>query len=287
MQVIFPFDPWKSKLCTCPPKYSFSPYTGCGHGCVYCYASSYIPRFFSPRPKKDLTKRLLSDLKKLDKSIPISMSNSSDPYQPLEKKMKLTRSCLKLFSQADVKLQIVTKSSLVVRDLDILKKMRVSISMTVTSLKNNLLKKLEPNAPGPKERLKAIKILTDNKIPVSVRIDPIIIGLNDDEIEDLVHALSILGVKHVVSSTYKVRPDNWKRLSSVFPELKNKLYPLYFEEGERISNYFYLKRSLRLEIMERVRDACDSEGMTFATCREGFPFLQTGQTCDGTHLIPE
>ncbi|MFW5936345.1 MAG: radical SAM protein, partial [Candidatus Hadarchaeota archaeon] len=62
--VVRPFDPWRSELCTCPPKYSFNPYTGCAHGCLYCYAT-YIPHFHNLRMKKDLLKRLDSDLRKL------------------------------------------------------------------------------------------------------------------------------------------------------------------------------------------------------------------------------
>ena len=286
MRIIQLFDPWKGKLCTCPPKYSFSPYTGCSHSCVYCYASSYIPHFFKPRVKRDVLKRLIHDISTIDVSIPVSMSNSSDPYQHLEKRLKITRSCLKVFKRAKIKLLVVTKSDLVLRDVDILKTMNASVSITITTLNRSIAKLLEPHAPEPAKRIKAAKNLISNGIPVSVRIDPIIPGLNDD-VEELIKTLADIGVQHIVSSTYKVRPDNWKRFSIRFPSISKNLQKLYFDEGEQISNYRYLPTKLRFELMKKIRDICDSYGISFATCREGFTHLHTSKTCDGSHLIPD
>jgi len=93
MDVIRSFDPWKSKICTCPEKYSLNPYTGCGHGCIYCYAT-YIRNFYKPRRKKDLLKRIRKDLEKIPRGSIISISNSSDPYAPMDKKYEDTRKCL-------------------------------------------------------------------------------------------------------------------------------------------------------------------------------------------------
>ena len=83
--ILRPFDPWKGQLCTCPPKLSLNPYTGCPHGCLYCYASSYIPRFAECRPKVDLLKRLARESSKIRPKTLVALSNSSDPYPPLEK----------------------------------------------------------------------------------------------------------------------------------------------------------------------------------------------------------
>ena len=89
------FDPWKSQICTCPDKLTFNPYTGCDHKCLYCYASSYIPNFFKCRPKKNLLSRLRQESTKLKGEL-ISISNSSDPYPRIEKKLRLTRECLEI-----------------------------------------------------------------------------------------------------------------------------------------------------------------------------------------------
>ncbi|MEM2986473.1 MAG: radical SAM protein [Nitrososphaerota archaeon] len=286
MSVINLFDPWKSKLCSCPIKYSFSPYTGCSHNCLYCYASSYIPNFFMCRPKKDIVKKLMNNIKKIDKKIYISIANSSDPYPPLEKELKLTRECLNLLINNGFKILLITKSNIVKRDIDILLKGKVCVSFSITTLDENKAKKLEPNAPLPKERLNAAQKLIENDIPVSIRLDPIIPLINDDEIENLIKEISDIGVKHVTSSTYKVRVDNWKRMSTIFPEEMKKLEKLYFKYGERISNSYYLPREVRFKIMKKVKDACDKFGLTFSSCREGFYELNTSKSCDGSHLIP-
>ena len=184
MSLITLFDPWKSKLCTCPQKYSLSSYTGCSHGCLYCYASSYIVNFAKPREKKDFLKRLEREVKKLPPGSFITMANSSDPYLGLEEKLKLTRQALGILKNYHLKLMIVTKSSLVVRDLDILKEFKsIVVAISLTTLNETLTKKLEPNVCLPKERLKAIKTLSAH-IPVVCRFDPLIYPLNTGEVEN-------------------------------------------------------------------------------------------------------
>jgi len=288
MYVIHPFDPWKSPLCTCPPKYSLDPYTGCGHMCKYCYITSYIKQAFNPRPKKNLIQRIVKDLKRIDYSRHISMSNSSDPYTPPEAKLRLTRRVLEVLVSRGAKVLIITKSTLVVRDIDLLRRGNVSVSITITSLNNRVSKTLEPNAPSPYERLKALRSLIRNGVPCSVRIDPLIPYINDDYsgIRALVKALADVGVKHVISSTYKARPDSFKRIVKAFVRVREGLKELYFEKGEVVQRYRYLPRSLRYEMLKKVAELVREEGMTFAVCREGFGDLNSGETCDGSHLIP-
>lgn len=281
MRVIKPFDPWQSKLCTCPPKLTLNPYTGCSHRCVYCYVS-YIPNFFNCRPKKNLIPRVTKDAKELKGEL-ISISNSSDPYPPLEKKLKLTRKCLEILSKADCRVQIITKSSLVARDVDLLKRMKSMVAFTITTISDGLSKKLEPGAPPSSERIKAARYLIENEIPVAVRIDPIIPFLNEEQ-EELVETLDSIGVRHVTSSTYKVKPDNWQRFSLAFPEIAEKLKKFYFGKGERIRGSYYLPREMRLRMMSRMKKLVESKGMKFACCREGFPELNSA-TCDGSWLI--
>lgn len=286
MDVIRDFDPWHDPFCTCPKKYGFNPYTGCSYRCVYCYVTSYVPRAFECRIKKNLLKRVERDLKRVDKCRVISMSNSSDPYPSMEAKLKLTRGCLELFLREGCQVQVITKSDLVTRDIDLLSKMLCMASFTITTLKRNLSRKLEPRAPPPERRLGAMRKLSSNGVPVSLRLDPIIPGLNDTEIEQIVKAAATNGAKHVTSSTFKPRPDSWHRVRQVFPEATAKLEPLYFERGERHHNSWYLPRELRLKLMGQVQKACDENGLTSASCREGLRELTTGASCDGSHLIP-
>jgi DNA repair photolyase len=278
MMILRPFDPWRSSLCTCPEKLSLNPYTGCVHGCLYCYASSYIRRFSDCRPKGGID-RLSQEIARLRGEELISLSSSSDPYPPMERELGITRSCISLIRRRGLKLQIVTKSDLVLRDVDLLSDMRAAVSMTITSLR--LDSRLEPGAPSASLRLRAIRRLTDSGVPVAARIDPIIPGINDSEIDALVERVADAGASYVISSTYKARQDSWRRMSLEFPDVMQSLRPMYFEQGERIGGYRYLPSEIRHAILSRVREACHEHGIGFGSCREGFG---SDASCDGSHL---
>lgn len=284
-QIIKPFDPWKSPLCTCPQKFSFDPYTGCGHRCVYCYATSYIKKFYFPRRKKDLIKKVKKDLEKIPESSLISISNSSDPYQPIEEKFKDFRECLKLFSEKNLKILILTKSDLVLRDIDLLKQIKCAVTITVTTLREEILKKWEPLAPHPEKRFKALKILAENKINTGLRFDPVCPFLNDEEIDEIIKKAKEAKVSHIVSSTLKIKQDIWKRLKNSFGKLAGKLKILYFKKGEKLHNSFYLPRALREELLTKIKITCEKYKISFAVCREGFLNLNSSLSCDGSHLI--
>ncbi|MGQ4914307.1 MAG: SPL family radical SAM protein [Candidatus Asgardarchaeia archaeon] len=285
MRVLSLFDPWKNKLCTCPTKYSLNPYTGCDHRCRYCYITSYIPKAFEVRPKSNLIINLKKDLRKINPRIPISMSNSSDPYPTIEKQVLLTRKVLETLMEYNTKLLITTKSDIVLRDIDILKKLSAAVMITITTMNNEIAKKLEPFAPSPTMRIKAIEKLSKEGIPVGIRLDPIIIGINDSEenILDVIRLASAAGAKHIVASTYKPRADNWIRMKTAFPDIMEKTKHLY---SDTIGHTKYLTKQLRRKLMVQVRQIAEEYKLTFATCREGFIDLHTAKSCDGTHLIP-
>jgi DNA repair photolyase len=277
------FDPWKNPLCTCPAKLSLNPYTGCPHGCLYCYAASYIPRFSECRPKADLLKRLAREITKVDPGTLVAIANSSDPYPPAEKALGLTRSCLEVLKAAEMRVQVVTKSDLVCRDSDLLAEMRATVSITMTTLQNDISRSLEPGAPLPKRRLQTIDHLRRLNIPVSVRIDPVIPGINEPELEKLVAAVCRSGAQHIVSSTYKARPDSLRRLACSYP-LQTDLLRALYQEGGRMGRSIYLPFEVREKLIGRVERAATIQGVTFSTCREGMPPKET-LSCDGSHLI--
>ena len=283
MMILREFDPWKSELCTCPTKLSLNPYTGCPHGCLYCYASSYIPRFSSCRPKVDLLRRLDREASRTSRDLFVAISNSSDPYPPIEKELGLTRGCLRILKDRDFPVQIVTKSDLIARDIDLIAGMRATVAITVTTLDDSISRRLEPGAPSPRRRLSAIKTLTEADIPVSARIDPIIPGINDFRIEELVSSLYSAGIGHITSSTYKARSDSLKRIISAFPEEGEALKAL-FSQGELISGSRYLPENVRRSILDGLRAHARQAGVTFCTCREGLAF-EEGISCDGSHLL--
>ena len=276
------FDPWQSSLCTCPSKLTFNPYTGCDHGCVYCYAQSYIPRFEECRPKRNLIKRLQREVAKLGGET-ISLANSSDPYPRLEKENRLTRSCLQVLANGNCRIQIVTKSALVARDVDILKETKATVAVTITTEKVDVANILEPSAPSPTERLKTVEVLAQKGIPVSVRIDPIIPFVNQG-CGELVDTIASLGVKHVTASTYKARSRDWRRFAEVMPEAAVRLKPLYLSQGERASGGVLLPRGIRIKLLSDVRRLVLQSGMKFAVCREGLSELNTA-ACDGSWLL--
>jgi len=277
------FDPWNSPWCTCPAKLSLNPYTGCPHGCLYCYAASYIPRFSECRPKADLLKRLAREIAKVDPGTLVAIANSSDPYPPAEKALGLTRGCLEMLRKGEMRVQMVTKSDLVCRDFDLLAEMRASVSITITTLQNDISRDLEPSAPLPKKRLQTIEHLRRLNIPVSARIDPVIPGINEAELEELVIAACRSGAQHIISSTYKARPDSLRRLACSFPFQTDRLKALY-KGGERVGRSIYLPMEMREKLMRRAERAATRQGVTFSTCREGMP-PKEAVSCDGSHLI--
>ena len=276
---IRPFDPWKSKLCTCPFKYTLNIYTGCDHSCVYCYITAYIPKAFNVRVKENLLLNLEKELRKIERFI-ISLSYSSDPYPTIEKQLGITRKVLQLFRRYGVRCMILTKSNIFERDLDILGELKCAVGVTVTTMDEEKAKALEPNAPSPKDRIRVLKKARKTGIPVYARIDPIIPFYTWEDFEETVNALSF--VSHITVSTLKLRADSWKRMKAKFPELMKKLEPLY-REGERIGGYLYLPRGLRLKILEEARRIIEGKNITFGSCREGY---YSYPTCDGSHLVP-
>lgn len=282
--LITKFDPWQSGLCTCPPKLTFNPYTGCDHQCIYCYASSYIPNFKDCRPKKELLAILKREAAKLSGET-ISLSNSSDPYPRAEVSEGLTRRCLEILADSNCKIQIITKSNLVTRDDDLLSKVPSTVALTITTEDDDLAKLIEPFAPSPSQRLRAAQDLIRAGISVVVRLDPLIPLVNDQP-ETLIANLASIGVKHLTCSTYKAKPDNWMRLTQALPKVAEKLKPLYFQQGEKIGGSTLLPKEVRFKLLKNIHDLAISQGMKFAVCREGLAGLNTA-TCDGSWLMPK
>jgi DNA repair photolyase len=230
------------------------------------------------RPKRNLIRGLKREAARLSGEI-VSISNSSDAYPNLEAERALTRQCVEISSRQDCRIQIVTKSDLIARDIDLLRKVPSTVALTITTDDEVVARIIEPHAPPPSQRIRAVEKLVHGGIPVSVRIDPIIPFVNDCP-----ERRARLGVRHITSSTYKVRPDSWKRFSESMPQVSEKLRPLYFSKGEKIADYIYLPRELRLRLMEKVRSLAEKSGMRFGTCREGLSDLNTA-TCDGSWVL--
>ncbi len=290
MRVLNLFDPWGNPFCTCRPKYTLNPYTGCGHKCRYCYITSYIKDAFNPRLKNRLLRRLYLDLIELGVGGRVSISYSSDPYTPPEDKWGVMRDILKLFREFSWAVHIVTKSTLVLRDMDLLSGMKATVSITLTTMDVSLAKALEPGAPSPRDRLYAIEKLSGAGVPVSVRLDPIIPFVNDDlnMIREVIEACIAGGAKHIVTSIYKSRPDNLRRLISVIDPYLGRRLVNFYRNGFFFRGYRYAPSAYRYKILSLVRESVKRIGpsVTFNVCREGFRSLDDFSSfCDAGHLV--
>lgn len=191
--------------------HSANPYQGCEHGCVYCYArNSHEYWGFSAGldfEQKILVKKNAPELleKKLKsrnwKAYPIVFSGNTDCYQPIERKLEITRKCLEVFWKYRHPVGFITKNALILRDLDILKKMAelnlVRVNISITSLSEETRRLLEPRTASIKMRLKTVKTLSENGIPVNVMMAPIIPSLNSHEILPLVKKVAEMGASSV------------------------------------------------------------------------------------------
>jgi len=188
---------------------SINPYRGCEHGCIYCYARS-SHAWLGMSPGADFESRLLAkpDAARLlakELSAPgyvprvIAMGTNTDPYQPMEKQMRITRAVLEVLRDFRHPIAIVTKSPLILRDLDILSDMAAmglaKAALSITTLDRNLARMMEPRAGTPSRRLQAIRGLKDAGVPAGVMFAPAIPALNDHEMEAVLTAAKEAGAR--------------------------------------------------------------------------------------------
>lgn len=287
--VLAPFDPWKSSLCTCPFKLSLNPYTGCSFKCVYCYATAYIGLRDS-EPKKEFIRRLRRDALKWPPGTLVNIGTSSDPYPPEEAYYQLTRAALEFLLPRGYRVLITTKGTLYAkRDLDILAQWSSAVTPTITTLDEGIALLIEPGAPSPVARLEAARAASNAGVPLGARVDPVIPFFNDDEYElrNLVGRLYDAGVRFIVTSTYKARPDSIARFRNL-GGAGSRLYKLYREHGLRVNGYLYLPRVMRERLLRPVIEEARKLGIEYATCREGLVGKEwfNAPSCDGSHLVP-
>ena len=178
---------------------SINPYRGCEHGCIYCYARpthaylglspglDFESRIFS---KPDAGERLARELAAPGyRPGTIALGTATDPYQPAEREHRITRAVLEVLAEARHPVGITTKSDLVLRDLDILAEMAardlVLVAVSLPTLEPGLARRLDPRAPRPEKRLRAMRALSEAGVPVMVNLSPVIPGLTDHEIEGI------------------------------------------------------------------------------------------------------
>ncbi|MGE3802091.1 MAG: PA0069 family radical SAM protein [Candidatus Kapaibacterium sp.] len=198
-----------------PFTHSINPYRGCEHGCAYCYARptheylgfnagiDFESVILVKRNAADLARKEM--MKRSWKPTAVSMSGVTDPYQPLERGMQITRSILEVMCEFRNPVGIVTKNALVCRDLDILAELAsldcAMVFLSITTLDRDLARRMEPRTSTPEMRLKAIERLAAAGVPVGVMVAPVIPGLNEEEIPAILTAAASAGAEwgaHVI-----------------------------------------------------------------------------------------
>lgn len=215
--------------------YSINPYRGCEHGCIYCYArptheylgfSSGTDFETKIMIKQDAPKLLEETFKKKSYNPDvIVISGNTDCYQPVERKLKITRGLLQVCLNYRNPVALITKNALIQRDIDILKDLAsmdlTSVTISITSLDKTLIRNMEPRTSTPELRLKTVEAMAKNNIPISINVAPIIPGLNDEEIPSILKAAADHGATNAGHIVLRLPYAN----KDLFIDWLNKHYP--------------------------------------------------------------
>jgi DNA repair photolyase len=228
---------------------SINPYRGCEHGCVYCFARP-THSYMGLSPGLDFESKLFAKpdaARLLDKELSkdgyevrtIAIGTNTDPYQPIEKKYRIMREILEVLEARQHPVGIVTKSSLVTRDIDILARMAekglAKVAFSVTTLDRMLARTMEPRAATPTRRLEAMRSLSQAGIPVSVMVAPVVPGLNDHEIERILDSAANAGAREAGYIILRLPLE----VSPIFKDWLLRHYP------DRYRHVISLVRSMR------------------------------------------
>lgn len=226
-----------------PADYSMNPYQGCEHGCVYCYARNMHPfwgysaglDFEQKIMVKNDAPRLLEEKLKSPKwkASPIMLSGNTDCYQPIEKELGITRRILEVLWKYRHPVGIITKNSLILRDLDILEKMNehnlVHVAISITTRNEVLRQYLEPRTASSFARFRTVQKLAETGIPTTVMIAPIIPGLNEHEILGIAEKAALLGASAIGYTMIRLNGD----VAEIFEDWLRKVYP---DKANKIMN---------------------------------------------------
>ena len=228
---------------------SVNPYRGCEHGCVYCYARP-THAFMGLSAGLDFESKLFAKpnaAKLLEREIAapgyecrsIALGTNTDPYQPIERKWRVTRDILEVLERANHPVGIVTKSALVTRDIDVLARMArkglARVAISITTLDGDLSRAMEPRCPTPARRLEALRALSEAGIPVSVMTAPLIPALNDHEMERILDAAKANGAQDAGYTLLRLPHE----VRSIFKEWMLRHYP------DRLEHTMSVLRSMR------------------------------------------
>lgn len=261
-----------------PFEWSINPYRGCGHGCSFCYARAFQVFmgmgaedefqhhiFMKSNAAEALEKQLSSAARKFDYDIEamsrsigeVAIGTATDPYQPIEGKEGITRECLKLLAKYRISTSITTRSPLVLRDLDILTRMEnVSVNMSLNTLNEDIIRRLEPASPHPEGRLDAIHRLSAAGIRTGLFVAPVLPFLTDgeSELEKLLSQAKDRGVSYAMISLLRLSRDvkKWylETLKHQFPKVVQPYRELYRQGAYAEENYVRSFKSMAARLLK-------------------------------------
>jgi len=257
-----------------PFSWQINPYRGCEFACKYCYAR-YTHEFMEMRDDLDFERKiyvkkhsawlLRQELKQVRPGQSIAIGTATDPYQPAERKFGITRAVMEEFARHEgLSLGLVTKSDLIVRDLDLLQQIsarnRLSIHITITTTKSDLARILEPRAPRPDLRFSAVKKLSAAGISTSVNCAPILPGITDSpkDLESVVRAAAAAGARSVAAIPLFLKPCSAKVFMPFLQENFPQLVTLY---KARYADHAYLPTDYQKRISTLVSKLCRQHGI--------------------------
>jgi DNA repair photolyase len=231
-------------------KYALNPYRGCEHNCQYCYAPNIIRTSRSSwgkfvEAKKNIPTILAKELKRLSPEL-VGISSVTDPYQELEEKYRLTQYCLEQLLKFKFPVSIITKSPLILRDIELLKRFSYSeITITITTLDEKLSQKLEPNAPRISKRLRALTKLSNEGLNTYAFLGPLFPTLepHSDQVSEFMDRIFNTGVKSVMVDGLNLKPGIWPSIKFSLrnhPEILKVFQTRIFNDKDYYQNIFKL-----------------------------------------------
>lgn len=220
--------------------YSINPYHGCSLGCIYCYArgfTNHVEKWGEFADVKINAPYILRNEIKGKKKGRIMLSSVTDPYQPLEKKYEITRKILEILEKHEFPVSLLTKSSLIERDLDLIARMKNSeFGFTITCLEPER-KFFEPRASPVNERFNVLKKMSDAEVKTFIFLGPFLPCISDKNLEELFEKIAEANADYVLIGRLRIKCGNWFEIKPVlekyYPELLNRWIDIFFKRKEK------------------------------------------------------
>lgn len=244
--------------------YSINPYTGCSHGCAYCYARFMVRYAKTNQPwghfvhvKINAPTVLMREIKR-KKPGTVLLSSVCDPYQELEKKYELTRKILQIFAKYDTfQIEILTKSDLVLRDLDIIKKIKnIEVGFSISHFDTTFRRFFEPGSPDVNRRFSALEILAKNGIDTYLFVAPIIPLITEQYIDKILEYAKKVNVGYIFFDTLNIKAGNWTTIMSALEQYGPELIHKFVGIMKKPEKYY-------VQFKKRILNICNAINCTF------------------------